>query len=144
MSNATFSSPDLDAFSGLDGLGLTVTDQYIEPGQAALECRVLEGRSVVPTLRPGGCSSRDGDQEDRARPPRMETDDAAGQSTPLPLQRLLHRVAPRHHDRCRVGTKLSREAVLWALKSVVTDRMSVARVAGKLGTAWHTVNEAVL
>ena len=41
-------------------------------------------------------------------------------------------------------TKLSRDAVYWALKSVVIDRMSIARVAGNLGTAWHTVNDAVL
>ena len=42
MSHATFSSLDLDAFCGLDGLGLTATGQRIEPGQAVLECRVLE------------------------------------------------------------------------------------------------------
>ena len=35
------SSPALDAFCGLDGLGLTVTGQRIEPGTAVLECRVL-------------------------------------------------------------------------------------------------------
>jgi len=45
-------------------------------------------------------------------------------------------VAPR--------SKLSRAAVLWALKSVVIDRLSVARVAEGLGTSWHTVNDAVL
>ena len=37
MFNATFSSPALDAFCGLDGLGLTVTGQRIEPGTAVLE-----------------------------------------------------------------------------------------------------------
>lgn len=40
--------------------------------------------------------------------------------------------------------KLSRHAVLWALKSVVVDRLSIARVAGNLGASWHTVNDAVL
>jgi len=40
--------------------------------------------------------------------------------------------------------KLSRHAVLWALKSVVIDRLSIARVAANLATAWHTVNDAVL
>ena len=39
---------------------------------------------------------------------------------------------------------MSRHAVLWALKSVVIDRLSIARVAANLGTAWHTVNDAVL
>ncbi len=40
--------------------------------------------------------------------------------------------------------KLSRHAVLWALKSVVIDRLSIARVAAGLGASWHTVNDAVL
>ena len=54
-------------------------------------------------------------------------------------------MASGHHSRCRVPrTKLSRNAVFWALKSVVIDRMSIARVAENLGTAWHTVNDAVL
>jgi transposase len=40
--------------------------------------------------------------------------------------------------------KLSRHAVLWALKSLVIDRMSIARIAAGLGASWHTVNAAVL
>jgi transposase len=40
--------------------------------------------------------------------------------------------------------KLSMQAVLWALKSVVIDRMSIARIAAGLGVSWHTVNNAVL
>jgi transposase len=40
--------------------------------------------------------------------------------------------------------KLSRHAVLWALKSVVIDRLSITRVAASLGVTWHTVNDAVL
>ena len=34
--------------------------------------------------------------------------------------------------------------MLWALKSVVIDRMSIARVAAALASSWHTVNDAVL
>jgi hypothetical protein len=33
---------------------------------------------------------------------------------------------------------------MWALKSVVIDRMSIARIAAGLGVSWHTVNDAVL
>ena len=40
--------------------------------------------------------------------------------------------------------KLSRDAVMMAVKSVVIDRMSMARVAANLGVAWHTANDAVL
>ena len=42
MLNATFTAPDLDTFSQLDRLGLTVTGQLIEPHRSVLECRVLE------------------------------------------------------------------------------------------------------
>ena len=41
-------------------------------------------------------------------------------------------------------SKFTTHAVLWALKSVVIDRASIARVAASLGAAWHTVNDAVL
>lgn len=40
--------------------------------------------------------------------------------------------------------KLSRDAVTLAVKSVVIDRMSIARVAANLGVAWNTCNDAVL
>lgn len=40
--------------------------------------------------------------------------------------------------------KLSHAAALWAVKSVVIDRLSIARVAGNLGVSWHTANDAVL
>lgn len=40
--------------------------------------------------------------------------------------------------------KLSHAAALWALKSVVIDRLSIARVASNLGVSWHTANDAVL
>ena len=52
------------------------------------------------------------------------------------LQDKTSAVAPR--------SKLGRSAVLWALKSVVIDRLSITRVADGLGTSWHTVNDAVL
>jgi transposase len=41
-------------------------------------------------------------------------------------------------------SKLTRQAVLWAVKSVVVDRLTVARVAASLGVDWHTANKAVL
>jgi transposase len=33
---------------------------------------------------------------------------------------------------------------MWALKCLVIDRMSIARIAAGLGVSWHTVNDAVL
>lgn len=40
--------------------------------------------------------------------------------------------------------KLSRDAVFLALKSIVIDRLSVARVAANLGVAWNTCWDAIL
>lgn len=144
MPQPTFTSPDLDSFCLLDRLGLTVTGQQIRHDRAILECRLTEddpwcqacGGEAVPRgtvvrrlahlplgwrpttlwlrVRRYRCS-------DCARLWRRDTTEAA---------------APR--------AKLSRHAVLWALKSVVTDRMSIARVAAALDCSWHTVNEAVL
>lgn len=46
MSDATppagFGRPDLTAFARLDGLGLSVTGQRLEPDRAVLACRVVE------------------------------------------------------------------------------------------------------
>ena len=40
MSNTIFDRPDLSAFMRLDGLGLEVTGQCIEPDHAVLACRI--------------------------------------------------------------------------------------------------------
>ncbi|WP_456303091.1 hypothetical protein [Streptomyces mirabilis] len=40
--------------------------------------------------------------------------------------------------------KLSTQAVVWALKIVVIDRMSIARITAGLGVSWNTVNDAAL
>ena len=40
MSNTIFDRPDLSAFARLDGLGLEVTGQHIEPDHDLLACRI--------------------------------------------------------------------------------------------------------
>ena len=40
--------------------------------------------------------------------------------------------------------KLSRDAIMLAVKSIVVDRMSIARVAANLGVAWNTASDAIL
>ena len=47
-------------------------------------------------------------------------------------------------DLASAGSKLTRAAINWALVSVVLDGLSINAVARNLGTAWNTVNEAVL
>ena len=40
MPNTIFDCPDLSAFTRLDGLGLEVTGQRIEPDHTVLACRI--------------------------------------------------------------------------------------------------------
>ena len=41
VSHATFAAPDLTMFCRLDGLGLEVTGQLVEPERAVLACRIV-------------------------------------------------------------------------------------------------------
>lgn len=45
---------------------------------------------------------------------------------------------------CAARSKLTRRAVLWALKALAMDRMSISRSAAARGVPWYTVNTAVL
>ncbi|MCT1608101.1 transposase family protein, partial [Nesterenkonia massiliensis] len=125
----TFTAPDLDSFCLLDHLGLTAVGQRLEPDRAVLECRVTD---ADPWCRDCGAEGLPRDTvvrklahvplgwrpttlwvrvrryrcPDCARVWRQDTSTAA---------------APR--------TKLTRHAVLWALKSLVIDRLSIARIA---------------
>ena len=144
MSHATFQVPDLDAFCLLDRLGLTATGQMLEPDHAVLECRVIE-----PDNWCRQCGSRGAARGTVVR--RLA-------HVPLGWRPTILQVRVRRYrcgDCSRVWrqdtspaaaprSRLSRHAVLWALKSIVVDRMSIARVAAGLGTSWHTVNDAVL
>src|SRR5690606_17895461 len=40
--------------------------------------------------------------------------------------------------------KISRGGLAWALVGIVVQHLSMARVAERLGVAWHTANDAVL
>lgn len=42
MPDATFTRPDLTTFTRLDGLGLEVTGQLLDPDRSVLACRVVE------------------------------------------------------------------------------------------------------
>lgn len=42
MADSTFAVPDVTTFARLDGLGLTVTGQFLEPDRAVLACRIID------------------------------------------------------------------------------------------------------
>ena len=144
MAKPTFATPDIDSFCLVDQLGLTITGQRLEERQAVLECRVLhhdpwcrecgaEGVSIGTVVR------------------RLAHVPLGWRPTTLFIRVRRYRCADctrvwRQDTSCAAAprARLSRHAVLWALKSVVIDRMSIARVAAALASSWHTVNDAVL
>ncbi|MBA3622726.1 MAG: ISL3 family transposase [Euzebyales bacterium] len=144
MPDVTFCDPDLDSFCGLDRLGLTVTGQQVGDDHTVLSCRVVE-----PDQWCRRCGVLGQWHDTVAR-------DLA--HVPLGWRPTILRLRVRRW-RCtgcggvwRQDTglaavprgKLSRPAVLWALKSLVIDRLSISRIAAMLAVSWHTVNDAVL
>jgi len=128
----------------LHNYGVTVTGQHLNQDQAALECRIVEPDNF--------CRQCGGQARARGSVVRRVTHVPLGwRPTQLHLRLRRYRcddcacvwqqnttsvVAPE--------AKLSHAAALWALKSVVIDRLSIARVANNLGVSWHTANDAVL
>jgi len=141
--NATFSTPDLDSFCRLDRLGLSVTGQQVHDDHAVLACRVLEPDDWCHECGVRG-APRDTVQRELAHVP------LGWRPTILQLRVRRYRCSGCGHvwrqatSAAAPRSKLSRHAVLWVLKSVVIDRLSIARVAASLGVSWHTVNDAVL
>lgn len=142
MRNAT--PPCLDTFCRLDRLGLSVTAQHVEPDHTVLRCR-----PTTPPLPCPGCAR-----------PGVRHDTVLRRLAHVPLgwkPTILEVVVPRY--RCwpcrRIWRhsitaaapskgKLSRDAIMLAVKSIVVDRMSIARVAANLGVAWNTASDAIL
>lgn len=142
MRNAT--PPCLDRFCRLDRLGLSVTAQRVEPDHTVLRCR--------PTTPPSPCPGCGG--------PGVRHDAVLRRLAHVPFgwkPTILEVVVPRYRCwpcrriwRHRITAaapskgKLSRDAVMLAVKQVVVDRMSIARVAANLGVAWNTASDAIL
>ena len=142
MRNAT--PPCLDTFCRLDRLGLSVTAQRVEPDHTVLRCR--------PTTPPSPCPGCAG--------PGVRHDAVLRRLAHVPFgwkPTILEVVVPRY--RCvpcrRIWRhsitaaapskgKLARGAIMLAVKSIVVDRMSIARVAANLGVAWNTAADAIL
>lgn len=141
---AGFGRPDLTTFARLDGLGLVVIGQRLEPDRAVLACRVVESDQWC--RRCGG--------EGLAR----DTVIRRLAHEPLGRRPTTLEVAVRRY-RCREcghvwrqdttaaaepRAKLSRTGLRWALEGIVVQHLTVARMAKGLGVAWDTANNAVL
>jgi transposase len=144
MSDVSFSCPDLDSFCRLDTLGLTVVGQRVDDGQAVLACRVLE-----PDEWCHACGARGVARDTVTR--RLAHVPWGWRPTVLEVRVRRYRCSGCGHvwrqdtsGAAAPRAKLSRHAVLWALRALVIDRLSVARIAATLAVGWHTANDAVL
>ncbi|GAB47688.1 ISL3 family transposase [Mobilicoccus pelagius] len=144
MRDATFTTPDLTTFTGLDDLGLQTVGQCVKPDKAVLACRVVaEDR----WCRRCGCEGRvrDSTVRELAHAP------LGWRPTTLRVRLRRYRCTGCGHvwrqdlscaaaPRC----KLTKTALAWALEGLVVAHLSMARIADALGVAWGTANTAVL
>lgn len=144
MPNAMFTAPGLDSLCQLDRLGLTATGQSIDADGSILECRVLEPDNWCHQCgQQGVCRG--------TVIGRLAHVPLGWRPTILQVRVRRYRCPDcrsvwRQHTSAAVEPRavLSRHAALWALKGVVIDRLSVARVAAGLAVAWNTANDAIL
>lgn len=116
MSNVTFACPDLTAFCRLDELGLVVVGQRLELDRAVLACRVFEPDQWC---RRCGCEGAPRDTVVR----RLAHEPVGWRPTTLVVTIRRYRCTGCGHvwrqDTAAAAeprVKLSRHAVLWALK----------------------------
>jgi transposase len=142
--DATFTTPDLTTFAGLDELGLVVLRQRLEPGRAVLACRVSDPDEWC---RRCGCEGMPRDSLVR----RLAHEPFGWRPTTLLVTVRRYRCIGCGHVWRQDTTaatepraKLSRGGLRWALEGIVVAHLSMARVAEGLGVSWNTANSAVL
>ena len=148
MSDVTFVRPDLTTFARLDGLGLVVVAQSLQPDRAVLACRVTEPDDE----RDRWCRHCGGVGTPRDTVTRSLAHVPFGwRPTTLMIRVRRYRCQACAHvwrqDTSRAAApraKLSRAGLRWALEAIVCQHLSVARIAEALGVSWNTANAAVL
>ena len=146
MLDATFDTPHLTRFCRLDGLGLIIVGQRLEPDRAVLACTV----EASETDR--WCRSCGAEGTPRGAVTRTLAHTPFGWR-PTTLRVRVRRFECQACDRvwrqdtgraAEPRAKLSRGALRWALEAVVCQHLTVTRVAEALSVAWNTANDAVL
>ncbi|PCC49045.1 Transposase [Brevibacterium sandarakinum] len=139
-----FTPPCLDTTLRLDELGLTAIGQHHTGRHLTVLCLITDGNADCPECQAPG----------RVRSTRIRrlVHPPIG-LTAVTLAIRIRTYACLSCDRrwsqspskaCVGRSKLSRPARLWALKSVVVDKMSIHAIAKNLATSWNTVCSAVL
>ena len=144
MLDATFARPNLTRFARLDGLGLEVVGQRLEPDRAVLACRVVADDPWCTR-----CGSEGVPRGSVVR--RLAHEPFGWRATTLHVIVRRYRCAACRHvwrqDTTAVAApraKLTKTALRWALEALVVHKLTVARVADGLAVGWHTANDAVL
>ena len=134
----------MTSFCRLDGLGLVVTGQLLEPGRAVLLCRVAK-----PDNRCPGCGCRGRVRDSVVR--RLAHEPFGWRPTTLLVRLARYACEPCgrvwRQDLSAAAepkAKLSRRALTWALEALVVGHLTVARIAEALAVSWNTANDAVL
>jgi len=144
--DATFDDPDLTTFTRLNELGLVVTGQRLDPARAVLACRVVGSDTDRWCRRCGGPGSM---RDTVIR--RLAHEPFGWRPTTLQVVVRRYRCAECGHvwrqdttSAAAPRSKLSRRALRWALEGIVTQHLTVARVAEALAVSWDTANNAIL
>ena len=142
----TFDMPDLDAFAGLDKLGLTVTGQCVRDEQIWLRCETVARPPEPCPVCCGPSRIKDYAHRELAH-------------VPVGWKPVTLMVRVRRYE-CREGCRgtwredmtaaaapravMSRAAVQSGLYGVVVNHLAMNKVARSLGVAWNTANKAIL
>jgi transposase len=144
MADSTFADPDVTTFARLDGLGLKVVGQFLEPDRAVLACRVVD-----PDGRCRRCGGSGVPRDTVIR--RLAHEPLGWRPTVLLVTVRRYRCGGCGHvwrqDTSKAAqprARLSRGALRWALEGIVCQHLTVSRVAEGLGVSWNTANDAVL
>ena len=144
MRDATFDCCDLTTFCRLDGLGLEVVGQRVEPGRAVLSCRVVE-----PDRWCRRCGGEGVVRDSVVR--RLAHEPFGWRPTTLEVTVRRYRCDDCGHvwrqdttAAAETRAKISRGGLAWALAGIVCQHLTVARIAEGLGVSWNCANTAVL
>lgn len=139
-----FTPPCLDTALALPELGLTAIGQHHAGRHLTVLCLITGHNDSCPDCRQRGLV--------RSTRIRKLIHSPIGLTSVTLAIRVRTYICPSCHQRwaqspakaCVGRSKLSRTARLWALKSVVIDKMSIHVIAKNLATSWNTVCSAVL
>ena len=139
MLDATFACPDVTTFCRLDGLGLEVTGQRLEPARAVLACRVVGADPGDRWCRRCGCEGtvRDTVVRELAHEP------FGWRPTTLAVTVRRYRCSTCRRvwrqdtsGAAEPNAKPTRAAVRWALEALVHQHLTVGGYRALRNQAW--------